>query len=107
MNPFLIFITGMFVGMLVAWLGRRVKVERAVPPLIERQAEDKEKNKAKILDAFISRGRMAQDSVMDILDVSEATATRYLDELEHEGYIRQLGGDTGRGVYYERISNVS
>lgn len=97
----------MLVGMLVAWYGRRVVVARKMPKLIAREVEDKENNKAKILEAFISRGRMAQDSVMEILDVSEATAIRYLDELEHEGYIRQLGGTSGRGVYYERISNVS
>jgi len=33
--------------------------------------------------------------------VSDATATRYLEELEKEGFIRQVGR-TGRHVYYEK-----
>ncbi len=34
--------------------------------------------------------------------ISEATATRYLEELEKEGKIKQVG-KTGAHVFYEKI----
>lgn len=37
-----------------------------------------------------------------LLHVSDATATRYLDELEKEGKIKQVG-TTGKHTRYERI----
>jgi len=39
--------------------------------------------------------------VENLLLVSDATATRYLDELEKEGKIKQVG-KTGKGVFYEK-----
>jgi len=38
-------------------------------------------------------------NVEKLLDVSGATARKYLNELEHEGKIKQIG-KAGRGVYY-------
>lgn len=37
-----------------------------------------------------------------MLGISDATAERYLNELEKEGKVRQVGG-TGSGVFYEKI----
>jgi len=37
-----------------------------------------------------------------LLEISDATATRYLDELEEEGLIKQVG-KTGVSVYYKKI----
>ncbi len=39
------------------------------------------------------------DEVEKLLDVSDQTARKYLNELEDENKIKQVG-DTGRGVYY-------
>jgi len=36
-----------------------------------------------------------------LLGVSDATATRYLEELEHEGLIKQQG-ETGKYTYYQK-----
>lgn len=118
MNPFLIFIFGAFVGGTVAFLfcqGRRqdkgLKESVSNEPFVEKQAREKEENKRKILEFFESpssakasegRGKVANDDIENLLGVSDATVTRYLDELEKEGRIRQVGR-TGRHVYYEKI----
>ncbi len=70
--------------------------------LVEKQAREKEENKRKILEFFGSKEKAANNDIEALLGVSDATATRYLDELEKEGRIRQVG-QTGRYVYYERI----
>ena len=42
---------------------------------------------------------VTRNDVEKLLGVSDRTAGRYLDELEDEGKIKQVG-TTGRGVYY-------
>jgi len=59
----------------------------------------KAKNKEKILESLSQRGQISNADVELLLNVSDATATRYLDELEKEKKIRQKG-KTGRGVFY-------
>ena len=59
----------------------------------------KEKAKSKLLESITSRGRIANNDVEILLNVSDATATNYLEELEKEGKIKQHG-KVGRGVYY-------
>jgi len=46
--------------------------------------------------------KITNDFVQDRLNISDATATRYLDELEKEGLIKQIG-DTGKHTYYKKI----
>jgi Fic family protein len=72
--------------------------------LVEKQAREKEENKRKILEFFngAQNKRAANNDIENLLGVSDATATRYLDELEKEGRIRQVG-KTGRYVYYEKV----
>jgi predicted DNA-binding transcriptional regulator len=72
------------------------------PVLIEIQAKDKEENKNIILDMLESREKITNREVEEGLKVSDATATRYLDELEKEGIIKQVGTD-GPLVYYKKI----
>ncbi|MBU1102130.1 FaeA/PapI family transcriptional regulator [Patescibacteria group bacterium] len=71
------------------------------PGLIEKQAEEKQANKEKILEFFTSHNQAANNEIEDFLGVSDATATRYLDELEKEGRIKQVG-KTGRSVFYKK-----
>lgn len=59
----------------------------------------KEENKGKILNLLETRNKIANNDVEKLLGVSDATATRYLDELEKEEKIEQIG-KTGRGVEY-------
>ena len=51
---------------------------------------------------FEGQGRVANNDVEKALGVSDATATRYLDELEKQGLIRQVGKE-GKYVYYEKV----
>ncbi len=62
----------------------------------------KTKRKEYILKHFENMDTITNNDVESILNVSDATATRYLQELEQDRKIRQVG-KTGRSVYYERI----
>jgi len=57
------------------------------------------KNKEKILALFQTKETVTNNDIEKLLGVSDATATRYLSELEREGKIVQIG-KTGRGVEY-------
>ncbi|MDP3880980.1 MAG: HTH domain-containing protein [bacterium] len=70
---------------------------------------NKERHKnfqAKVLKAFelfSQKEIISNNDLENELGVSDATATRYLEELERQGKIEQIG-KTGRGVKYIRIS---
>jgi len=60
-----------------------------------------EEGKDKIMELFNNEAEISNNDVEKLLGVSDSTATRYLDDLEKEGRIRQIG-TTGRGVTYKR-----
>lgn len=60
----------------------------------------------RILAAVKARGTLVNDDVQELLAVSDATATRYLESLERRGAIRQIGR-TGKSVRYEAALNLS
>ena len=62
----------------------------------------KRKKIDRILDLFTKRTNITNNQVADFLHVSDATATRYLQILENENKIKQIG-KTGKGVRYEKI----
>lgn len=68
----------------------------------ETRQEKKHEKINKILTLFSEKPQITNDEVEKLLHVSDATATRYLDELEKEGKIKQVG-TTGQGVKYEKI----
>lgn len=53
--------------------------------LIAGQAKRKQENKQKILDFLQKNGRIQNNDVEKLAGVSNATAERYLNELEKEG----------------------
>jgi hypothetical protein len=55
-----------------------------------------------VMDLFAKRTNITNNQVADFIHVSDATATRYLEILENENRIRQVG-KTGKGVKYEKI----
>lgn len=59
----------------------------------------KEKKLARIMALFEKHPVVTNDDVEKLLHVSDATAARYLSELEREGKVKQ-GGKEGRGVVY-------
>jgi len=64
-----------------------------------KQTEQKIENKQKILAFVQEHGRVQNNDVEKLVGVSNATAERYLDELEKEGAITQHG-TIGQGVFY-------
>ena len=62
----------------------------------------KRKKLDKIMSLFLKQSKITNDEVEKFLHVSDATATRYLSELEKEGKIKQ-SGKTGHMVSYSRI----
>ncbi len=71
--------------------------------LIEKQKQEKERNKEAILGILETQTPLTNNHIEQLLGISDATATRYLEELEKEGVVRQVG-NTGSGVYYERTN---
>ena len=62
----------------------------------------KQKKLDKVMSLFLKQSKITNDEVEKFLHVSDATATRYLSQLEKEGKIKQ-NGKTGKGVSYSRI----
>ena len=62
----------------------------------------KQKKLAKIMGLFLKKTHITNDEVEKLLHVSDATATRYLSQLEKQGKIKQ-SAKTGKGVTYTKI----
>lgn len=56
----------------------------------------------KIVEFLNTNGKVTNDEVEKLLHVSDATATRYLEQLEKEGKIKQVG-KTGQNVSYSPL----
>ena len=98
------FITFLLIGVAGIIVGHYFAVRRKVEvsgSASERRLR-REKNLAILRERF--RGgkeqRITNDEVEKLLGVSDATATRYLEALEQEGAIEQIGKE-GRSVYYK------
>lgn len=87
-------ITGIIIG---GYFGARKKTS-----LISEQSQQKQENKEKILEFFENNEKITNNDVEKSLGVSDATATRYLNELEMEQKIKQIG-TVGHAVYYRLI----
>lgn len=84
-------VAGIALGM---FLARRRKGS-----LISEQGERKAKNKELILKYIQANGKIQNNDVEKLVGVSNATAERYLNELEKEGHITQHGS-IGKSVFY-------
>ena len=62
----------------------------------------KRKKLDKIMTLFLKNSKITNDEVEKFLHVSDATATRYLSQLERENKIKQVG-KTGHSVFYSKI----
>lgn len=62
----------------------------------------KQKKLTKIMGLFLKKTHITNDEVEKLLHVSDATATRYLSQLEKQGKIRQ-SAKTGQGVTYTKL----
>ena len=93
-----IFVLGLVIGVVVVWLVMR---NRTNIKAIECSESEKEKGKQQIMNLLQEKGKIVNDEVQQLLGVSNTTTYRYLEELEKEGKIVQVG-KTGRSVYYEK-----
>ena len=87
----IIALVGIALGM---YLARRGKGD-----LISEQSEKKAENKQKILAFVQAHEKIQNNDVEKLAGVSNATAERYLDELEKEGKLTQHG-IVGQSVFY-------
>lgn len=74
-------------------------IQRKDIGLISKQSKTKAKNIEKVLDFVRENGKIKNDDVEKLVGVSNATAERYLNELEKQGKIEQHGV-IGQNVFY-------
>ena len=65
----------------------------------EKVVVNKNKKLEKIIALALKKGRITNDDVQELLRVSDATATRYLQELVRQGRLKRSG--TTSGITYE------
>ncbi len=80
-------------------LGMYIARRNANAGFIAKQAEQKAEKKQEILSFVQKHGKIQNNDVEKLVGVSNATAERYLDELEKEGKLTQHG-TIGQGVFY-------
>ena len=95
MNYFVLIIVGIAGIALGMYIARR----KTNAGFIAKQMEQKSENKQKILAFVQANGKIQNDDVEKLAGVSNATAERYLNELEKEGKLTQHGV-IGQGVFY-------
>ncbi len=96
----LVAIAGIIIGSYFSFFAKATK-DKGVGLILE-QSKKKHENKEKILEYLESNEKITNDDVEKLLGVSDATATRYLNELEKEQKIKQIG-TVGHAVYYRLI----
>ena len=87
------------IGIAGGWLGYEMAVRKKESTLIDILSE-KQKNKKKIVEHMQANLKITNNDVEKLTGVSDATAERYLNELEQEGVLRQIG--KGRYSHYIR-----
>lgn len=95
MNYFLLILVALAGIALGMYIARR----KANVGFIAKQMEQKSENKQKILAFVQEHGKIQNNDVEKLVGVSNATAERYLDELEKEGRLTQHG-TIGQSVSY-------
>lgn len=63
------------------------------------QTVRKNANKEKVATLLAEKGELSNSDIREALGISDRSVIRYMDELEREGRVEQVGS-TGRGVLY-------
>lgn len=87
----LLMFAALFLGSVLGRKAARGRVEKHV----EEAQEKKEDNKFRLEAFILEKHEVSNDDVQKFLGVSDATATRYLDELEAEGKVESFGETSG------------
>ena len=99
MSNIIYLVIGIVVGYFV---GKVFGGARKTSVLVREQSEEKEKNLEAILGLLETNTPLTNNHIEQMLGIPESTATRYMDELEKQGKVRQVG-TTGRDVFYEKM----
>jgi len=67
---------------------------------VERRQAEKDVNINKLREYLSGKKTVTNDEIERFLGVSDSTVTRYMDELEKESFVEQVGSE-GRHVYYK------
>ena len=94
------FIT-LIIGFALGWI---LSSQKRKISFISKQQRDKEAGKESIYGLLETNHPLTNNDIEMMLGISDATATRYFEELEKEGKVRQVG-ETGRYVHYERVEH--
>ncbi len=101
MNYTILIIIGI-AGIIIGSYFSMQKGGRGKKNILSKQAEAKIENKSKILEFLNDNEKITNNDIEELCNVSNATAERYLDQLEKEGKIKQIG-TVGQSVYYQVI----
>lgn len=99
MEKILLIIVGVGLGIVVCFLVRRLSKRKRVVAVNTQRSDAKQEAKDKIMALLKDKGGVSNNEVELLLQVSDATATNYLQELENKGLIIQIH-EEGRGVRY-------
>ena len=83
-------------------LGMYIARRKANAGFIAKQMEQKTENKQKILTFVQEHGKIQNNDVEKLVGVSNATAERYLDELEKDGKLTPARGNRAKRFLYPK-----
>jgi predicted HTH transcriptional regulator len=84
------------------WLARRGKHPVSDSKVINQEGvEEKQKRLVQIIEYFNTHDQVTNNEIEQLLGVSDSAVGRYLDELEQQEKILQIGR-TGRSVIYKK-----
>ena len=81
-------------------LNQKTSTEKVV--VANEDEAEKRENIIKIEDYIKDKDKFTNDDLQNLLKVSDTTIGRYLEELEHDKVIKQVG-KTGQSVYYIKV----
>ena len=90
---------GIIIGIVIAVGAYKLWKREHLPRSVLSQKREKDKRKEQILGMFKNKKEITNNNVEWLLGVADSTATKYLQELEKEGKIIQIG-EKGRYVHY-------
>ncbi len=83
------------------WYLSKRKEEGGLEKYNEEVQAKKKEAQSKIMALFGSKDKICNSDVQKLLGISQSSATRYLDDLEAEGKIKQIG-KIGQSVFYTK-----
>jgi len=95
-------IAGLLIGGVIGYLiGHNISSEFFVNDAEKLKSENMAKLRVHL--NLLGEGNIDNGDIRKLLNVSDTTACRYLDDLEKEGLVKQIGTD-GPKVYYKKTN---